>query len=63
MDPGPLARGGPRPGSAPAPAHVSDVGNAGCRLMVQGIADYAIVLLGPEGAILSWNEGARRMKG
>ncbi len=61
MDPDRPARSDPRPGSDPA--HASTVGDADYRLMVQGIADYAIVLLGPDGAILSWNEGARRMKG
>jgi PAS domain S-box-containing protein len=33
------------------------------RLMVDTVTDYAIFLLDPEGHILSWNAGARRMKG
>jgi|GEM_PF-6588545 len=33
------------------------------RLMVEGVKDYAIFLLNPQGNIETWNEGARRMKG
>lgn len=33
------------------------------RLMVEGVRDYAIYLLDPEGRVSSWNEGARRLKG
>jgi PAS domain S-box-containing protein len=33
------------------------------RLLVDGLADYAIYLLSPEGHIASWNSGARRIKG
>jgi two-component system, chemotaxis family, CheB/CheR fusion protein len=33
------------------------------RLMVEGVKDYAIYMLDPEGCIASWNEGARRLKG
>jgi PAS domain S-box-containing protein len=33
------------------------------RLMVEGVKDYAIFLLDPEGNIRTWNEGARRTKG
>jgi PAS domain S-box-containing protein len=33
------------------------------RLLVQGIRDYAIFMLDPEGRITSWNEGAERTKG
>jgi PAS domain S-box-containing protein len=32
------------------------------RLLVEGAKDYAIFLLDPEGKIISWNEGARRLK-
>src|SRR3954468_4570308 len=32
-------------------------------LMVEQVKDYAIFLLNKEGFILSWNEGARRIKG
>src|SRR5215208_4818588 len=33
------------------------------RLMVEGVRDYAIFMLDPNGHIESWNEGARRIKG
>jgi PAS domain S-box-containing protein len=33
------------------------------RLLVEGVKDYAIFMLDPNGIISSWNEGARRLKG
>ena len=33
------------------------------RLIVHSIKDYAVFMLNPEGRILSWNEGARLIKG
>ncbi|PMS35899.1 PAS domain S-box-containing protein [Trinickia symbiotica] len=33
------------------------------RLLVQGVTDYAIFMLSPEGYITNWNPGARRIKG
>jgi PAS domain S-box-containing protein len=33
------------------------------RLMVEGVKDYAIFMLNPDGKVASWNEGARRLKG
>jgi len=33
------------------------------RLLVQGVTDYAIYMLSPEGAVVSWNAGAERIKG
>ena len=33
------------------------------RLLIEGVHDYAIIMLDPAGNISSWNEGARRMKG
>ncbi len=33
------------------------------RLLVEQVKDYAIFMLNPEGIILSWNEGASRIKG
>lgn len=35
----------------------------GFRLLVQSVKDYAIVMLDPEGRLVSWNEGAQRIKG
>jgi len=33
------------------------------RLLIEGVQDYAIYMLNPEGVITSWNAGARRIKG
>ncbi|MBV8590032.1 MAG: CHASE3 domain-containing protein, partial [Acetobacteraceae bacterium] len=33
------------------------------RLLVSGVKDYAIYMLDPAGTIVSWNEGAERIKG
>tara|TARA_R110001599_G_scaffold171353_1_gene362135 strand:- start:125324 stop:127249 length:1926 start_codon:yes stop_codon:yes gene_type:complete len=33
------------------------------RLLVQGVADYAIYMLSPEGLVTNWNSGAQRIKG
>jgi PAS domain S-box-containing protein len=33
------------------------------RLLVDGVKDYAILMLDPQGIVLTWNAGAQRMKG
>ena len=33
------------------------------RLMVESVSDYAIVMLSPQGRVVSWNSGAQRIKG
>ena len=33
------------------------------RLLVEGITDYAIYMLSPEGLVTNWNKGAERIKG
>ena len=33
------------------------------RLLVKGVRDYAIFMLDPSGQVISWNEGAERIKG
>ena len=33
------------------------------RILVQGVTDYAIFMLSPDGYVTNWNEGARRIKG
>ena len=33
------------------------------RLLIQGVRDYAIFMLNPDGRIATWNEGAQRIKG
>jgi PAS domain S-box-containing protein len=35
----------------------------GFRLLIQGVKDYGIFMLNPKGFIISWNEGAQRIKG
>jgi PAS domain S-box-containing protein len=48
-----------RSGTSLLPAHDADL----YRLLVQGVKEYAIFALSPEGIVSSWNEGARRLKG
>ena len=33
------------------------------RLMVESVTDYAIVMLDPQGSVMSWNSGVQRIKG
>lgn len=33
------------------------------RLLIEGVQDYAIFLLDPQGVVVSWNAGAERIKG
>jgi PAS domain S-box-containing protein len=33
------------------------------RLLVEGVEDYAIFMLSPQGRVVSWNKGAERIKG
>jgi PAS domain S-box-containing protein len=33
------------------------------RLLMDGVKDYAIVMLDPDGRVVSWNEGAKRVNG
>ncbi|HJW32544.1 MAG TPA: PAS domain S-box protein [Holophagaceae bacterium] len=36
---------------------------AGMRLLVEGVKDYAIFMVDPQGCVASWNQGAERTKG
>lgn len=38
-------------------------GDAGFRLLVESVEDYAIFMLDPRGNVATWNEGARRISG
>src|SRR4051812_46841422 len=38
-------------------------GERSFRLLVQGVTDYAIYMLDPDGIIATWNLGAERIKG
>ncbi len=60
----------PKPKPKPKPKakekkqpHGHQVDPAGLRLLVSRIKDYAIFMLSPEGEVLSWNNGAMRIKG
>ena len=33
------------------------------RILVEGVTDYAIFMLDPEGIVTNWNPGAQRIKG
>ncbi len=50
-------------GPAPALSPKSVVNNDLFRLLVESVKDYAIFMLDPGGHIISWNEGAQRLKG
>ena len=38
-------------------------GERNFRLLIEGVRDYSIVLLGPDGRIVTWNSGAEKLKG
>ena len=44
-------------------AEVSREKDEQLRLLVNGVKDYAILMLDPEGRVASWNQGAERIKG
>ncbi|QSI31123.1 PAS domain S-box protein [Variovorax sp. RKNM96] len=46
-----------------APLDLGLITNVDYRLMVESIADYGIIFLDPGGIVLSWNKGARHLKG
>src|ERR1051325_1068803 len=55
----------PRPGAepvAPAPGPSAQALDL-FRLLIDNIRDYALILLDPEGTVLSWHAGAERLKG
>ena len=56
-------RGASRRDSAPPEPGKISVSNDLFRLLVQSVKDYAIFMLDPGGHIISWNEGAQRLKG
>ncbi|MEA1833509.1 EAL domain-containing protein [Methylobacterium durans] len=47
----------------PAAERNADDANLMYRLLVQGVTDYAIYMLDPQGLITNWNAGAERAKG
>lgn len=52
----------PTPGGEPGGSPLLR-GEVAFRLLVEAVVDYAIFLLGPDGRVLTWNLGARRIKG
>ena len=55
----------PSGSAAPFPAAVATprTNAESLRLLVEGTTDYAILMLDPEGRVVSWNAGAARIKG
>src|SRR5205085_10291074 len=53
------ARKPPSRSSRPAEPHGAEI----CRLLVERVREYAIFMLDPDGHVISWNEGAARIKG
>jgi PAS domain S-box-containing protein len=47
----------------PETTHASPLPDEIFRLLVEGVQDYAIFLLSPEGRVMTWNAGAERIKG
>jgi PAS domain S-box-containing protein len=45
------------------PERFSGLAERQFRILVQGVTDYAIFMLDPEGRVSSWNAGAERIKG
>lgn|GEM_PF-6006454 len=43
--------------------HALNVSEERFRLLVEGVRDYSILMLDPQGRIVSWNDGAREIKG
>ncbi|MBD9666588.1 PAS/PAC sensor hybrid histidine kinase [Variovorax beijingensis] len=50
-------------GAGSAPLNQRTLTDADFRLMVDSVTDYAIIVLDPGGIVISWNEGARKLKG
>ena len=47
-----------------APKRIEDLDDARrLQLLVEGVVDYALYTISLDGLIVSWNSGARRLKG
>ena len=47
-----------------APKRIEDLDDARrLQLLVEGIVDYALYTISLDGLVVSWNSGARRLKG
>ena len=52
-----------KPDRTPSRRAVPDAQPDLFRLLVEGVRDYAIFMLDPDGRVVSWNPGAERIKG
>src|SRR6185436_17897039 len=64
----PLAHTRPMATTSRSPQHLPAAlegpeSDAPFRRLVEGVLDYAIFMLDPEGHVVTWNEGAQRIKG
>ncbi|RST50563.1 PAS domain S-box protein [Variovorax sp. DXTD-1] len=50
-------------GGGSAPLNQRTLADADFRLMVEAVSDYSIVVLDPGGIVISWNDGAQKLKG
>ncbi|MCR8958418.1 PAS domain S-box protein [Variovorax sp. S2] len=50
-------------GGGSAPLNQRTLADADFRLMVESVSDYSIIVLDPGGIVISWNDGARKLKG
>ena len=50
-------------GGGSAPLNQRTLTDADYRQMVETVSDYSIILLDPGGIVISWNDGARKLKG
>ena len=62
LEDGPLKRPHPSPDTAPIPVS-GPYGLNLFRALVEGVKDYAILMVSPEGRVMSWNVGAERLTG
>ena len=58
-----LEEGAARRPRRPQPPGSGPYGPALFRVLVEGVKDYAILMVSPEGRVMSWNVGAERMTG
>jgi PAS domain S-box-containing protein len=59
----PSPTSGPTDASSPAPPERARQSEERFRLLVESVEDYAIFMLDTEGRVVTWNAGARRLKG
>ena len=50
-------------GGGSAPLNQRTLADADFRLMVEAVSDYSIIVLDPGGIVISWSDGARKLKG